>query len=92
LLKLSKNGILIVSLPFPIQPRSWDEDIKKTNPLTQSKDMDFENAVSVFYRDFLLKNNLKIRLFSRLPYIVSLPESKHPSVYDNGIFVCQKND
>jgi len=88
--KLAKNGTMIISLPFPIQSRSWDENIKKTNHLEQDKKRDFENTVSDFYKNFLLKHDLKVISFSRLPYIVSLPESRHPSVYDNGLFVCQK--
>lgn len=89
--RTEKNGLLIISLPFPIQIRSWDNTkIRKTNHLTQSKQITFEEAVSDFYAHFLKKHHLKITFFTRLPYIVSLPETQDVSVYDNGLFVCRK--
>jgi SAM-dependent methyltransferase len=51
---LEKNGEIIISLPFPIKARSWDNrKITKTNLLTQSGEKTFEEAVSDFYRDFI---------------------------------------
>ena len=88
---LEKNGEIIISLPFPIKARSWDNrKITKTNLLTQSGEKTFEEAVSDFYRDFIEKNGLKIEYFTRLPYIVSHPETQKTTVYDNGLFVCSK--
>lgn len=88
---VSTDGILIITLPFPIKTRSWDiSDIQRTNRLTQSPSLSFEEAVSDFYTDFLKKNNLEVTYFTRLPYIVSLPETQETSTYDNGLFVCHK--
>jgi|GEM_PF-1093147 len=87
---LEKNGNIILSVPFPIEVRSWDNrGVKKTNHLSQ-KNMTFEEAVSDFYITMLKKNGLKVTYFTRLPYIVSLPDSKKTTVYDNGLFVCEK--
>lgn len=88
---LATDGILIISLPFPIKTRSWDiRDIQNTNHLSQSPKLSFEEAVSDFYTDFLKKNDLEVSYFTRLPYIVSLPETQEATVYDNGLFVCYK--
>jgi hypothetical protein len=88
---LEKNGEIIISLPFPIKARSWDNrKITKTNLLTQKKGKSFEEAVSDFYEDFIEKNGLKVTYFTRLPYIVSLPETQKTTVYDNGLFVCSR--
>jgi SAM-dependent methyltransferase len=87
---LKKNGEIIISLPFPIQARSWDnKKIYKTNLLTQDNKISFEKAVSNFYRDFIEKNELTVHYFTRLPYIVSLPETQETTIYDNGLFVCK---
>lgn len=89
---LAKDGLLIISLPFPIWTRSWDiRNIKKTNTLGQPKSTSFELSVSEFYENFLQKNNLKVIRFSRLPYLVSKPDIKEVVVYDNGLFVCKNN-
>ena len=88
--KLQKEGVILVSLPFPIWIKSWDNThILETNTIAQAQDSDFESSVSRFYTDFLQKHNLRVTYFSRLPYIVSLPESKKTTVYDNGLFVCE---
>lgn len=88
---LAKNGEVILSLPFPVTARSWDNrKITKTNLLTQKKKETFEKAVSVFYEEFIKKNGLKVTYFTRLPYIVSLPETQKTTVYDNGLFVCRR--
>ena len=88
--KIRKNGIIIVSLPFPILVRSWDDrSIRKTNTLVQDQEFSFEKATSLFYENFIKKYNLKVTYFTRLPYIVSLPESKKTTIYDNGLFVCR---
>lgn len=87
---IEKNGEIIISLPFPIQARSWDnKKIRKTNLLTQKREISFEKAVSDFYTHFLQKNGLEVTYFTRLPYIVSLPETQKTTVYDNGLFVCK---
>ncbi len=87
---MTSGSILIVSLPFPIRTQSWEiSDIQKTNHLSQKKSLSFEEAVSQFYIDFLSKKRLQIDLFTRLPYIVSLPENKRTTIYDNGLFVCR---
>lgn len=87
---LTGDGIIIISVPFPIEVRSWDNrGVKKTNHLSQ-KNMSFEEAVSDFYTTLLAKNGLRLTFFTRLPYIVSLPDSKKTNVYDNGLFVCEK--
>lgn len=89
---LSPWGLLVISLPFPIHTRSWDNrKIRKTNHLGQKKNTSFEAGVSLFYTDFLRKHQLHVTGFTRLPYIVSLPESQDVSVYDNGLFICQKH-
>lgn len=89
--KSDDNGIIIISLPFPVCARSWDnKNIRKTNQLSQSKEMSFEEAVSDFYVNFLKKHKLKVTYFTRLPYIVSLPETQKSATYDNGLFVCKK--
>ena len=86
-----KNGIIIISLPFPVCARSWNnKNIRKTNQLSQPKDMIFEEAVSDFYIHFLKQHTLRVTYFTRLPYIVSLPETQKTAIYDNGLFVCQK--
>jgi hypothetical protein len=54
------------------------------------KEKSFEEAVSDFYGDFIEKNGLKVEYFTRLPYIVSLPETQKTTVYDNGLFVCSR--
>ncbi len=88
--KLHKEWVILISLPFPIWIKSWDNThILETNTLAQAQDWDFESSVSSFYTDFLQKHNLRVTYFSRLPYIVSLPESKKTTVYDNGLFVCE---
>ena len=88
--KIRRNGIMIMSLPFPILVRSWDDrGIRKTNTLVQDQKLSFETATSLFYENFINKWNLKVTYFTRLPYIVSLPESKKTTVYDNGLFVCK---
>lgn len=80
-----------MSLPFPIKARSWDnKKITQTNLLTQKREKSFEAAVSDFYGDFIKKNDLKVKYFTRLPYIVSLPETQKTTVYDNGLFVCSR--
>lgn len=91
--KSDDNGIIIISLPFPICARSWDnKNIRKTNQLSQSKETCFEEAVSDFYVNFLKKHNLKVTYFTRLPYIVSLPETQKSAIYNNGLFVCKKQN
>lgn len=88
---LEQNGEIIMSLPFPIKARSWDnKKITQTNLLTQKREKSFEAAVSDFYGDFIKKNDLKVKYFTRLPYIVSLPETQKTTVYDNGLFVCSR--
>jgi len=87
----NKNGSIIMSLPFPIHTRSWDNTkIQQTNHLSQPKNTTFEEAVSDFYMNFLKKYQLKVTFFTRLPYMVSLPETQKTTIYDNGLFVCQK--
>lgn len=87
---LAPEGKVIISLPFPIEVRSKDNiNNRETNQLSQWP-ISFEEGVSRFYTDFLQKNWLKAIYFTRLPYIVSLPESQKTTVYDNGLFVCQK--
>jgi len=89
--KCDNNGVIIISLPFPVCARSWDnKNIKKTNQLSQSKNISFEEAVSDFYVNFLKKHNLRVTYFTRLPYIVSLPETQKSAIYDNGLFVCEE--
>ena len=91
LLSMRKDGKIIMSLPFPISLQSWwQSGIKKTNSLEQSQEDSFEKCVSVFYQNFLLRYNLKVVFFTRLPYIVALPEEKRTTVYDSGLFVCEK--
>lgn len=86
---LAKNGIIVISLPFPIWTRSWDiKDIKKDNHLGQTKEMSFEEWVSLFYRQFLKKSWLSVIKFTRLPYLVSTAEYRDVTVYDNALFVC----
>lgn len=88
---LEQDGEIVISLPFPIKARSWDNrKIAKTNFLTQKKEDSFEKTVSDFYEDFIEKNGLKATYFTRLPYIVSLPETQKTTVYDNGLFVCSR--
>lgn len=90
---LLPNGRLIISLPFPIQARSWDmARISDTNRLTQSPALSFEESVSCFYTDFLEKEGLETVYFTRLPYLVALPENRETSLYDNGLFVCRIRD
>ncbi len=85
-----KNSIIIISLPFPVCAQSWDnKNIRKTNQLSQPKEMNFEEAVSDFYVHFLKKHTLRVNYFTRLPYIVSLPETQKTAIYDNGLFVCK---
>ncbi len=89
---LSEWWLLVISLPFPLCTRSWDNrKIRKTNHLGQKKNTSFEAGVSLVYTDFLRKHQLHVTGFTRLPYIVSLPESQDVSVYDNGLFICQKD-
>ncbi len=89
--KSDNNGIIIISLPFPVCAQSWDnKNIRKTNQLSQSKSISFEEAVSDFYVNFLKKQNLRVTYFTRLPYIVSLPETQKTAIYDSGLFVCEK--
>lgn len=91
LLSMKKNGKIIISMPFPISLQSWwQSNIKNTNSLNQSQKDSFEKSVSDFYENFLLSHNLKVVLFTRLPYIVALPEEKKTTIYNNGLFVCQK--
>lgn len=88
---LAHDGIMIVSLPFPIWTRSWDlRNIKKTNHLGQPKEKSFEMGVSEFYDTFLRKHGLVVTGFTRLPYLVSKPEWRDVCVYDNGFFVCRR--
>jgi 2-polyprenyl-3-methyl-5-hydroxy-6-metoxy-1,4-benzoquinol methylase len=88
---MTDDGLMIISIPFPIYARSWDNNwIQKTNHLTQAGDMTFEKSVSDFYLTILKKHHLKITYFTRLPYIVSLPETRKTTLYDNGLFVCEK--
>lgn len=88
---LTTDGLLIITLPFPIKTRSWDiTNIQRTNHLGQSQNLSFEEAVSSFYTNFLKKNHLEVTYFTRLPYIVSLPEAQKTTVHDNGLFVCHK--
>lgn len=88
---LESNGILIITLPFPICTQSWDiKNMRNTNQLSQSKEISFEKAVSNFYVNFLRIHNLQVTHFTRLPYIVSLPETQKTAIYDNGLFVCKK--
>jgi hypothetical protein len=47
--------------------------------------------VSDFYNNFLRKHWLRAVAFTRLPYIVSLPETYKTTVYDNGLFICQRD-
>jgi DREV methyltransferase len=86
-----KNSIIIITLPLPICARSWDNrNIRDTNPLSQSKELSFEEAASDFYINFLQKNHLQVTYFTRLPYMVSLPETQKVAIYDNALFVCKK--
>lgn len=56
---LTKDGTLVISLPFPICTQSWDiSNIKKTNTLRQPKNKSFEMGVSEFYDTFLRKYGL----------------------------------
>lgn len=88
---LEENGTLIISLPFPIWTRSWDmSNIRRTNHLGQPREKSFEMGVSEFYDSFLRKNKLTITGFTRIPYLVSNPESRHITIYDNGFFICKK--
>ena len=81
---LLPSGILVISLPFPIRTRSWDQKkLYKTNPLGQSCETSFEEGASRFYEEFLTTHGLKVTGFTRLPYLVALPEGRDVTVYDN---------
>lgn len=89
--KLNENGLLIISLPFPIHARygNWLSS-RKQQKLTQDSTMSFESWVSIFYDEYIAKNNLKVKSFARTKYIVRNPELWKNACFDNAIFVCSK--
>ena len=89
--RLEKNGLMLISLPFPIQARHGNGlQNSKQKALSQKKDSSFEKGASSFYMSHLKKNNLSLVSFSRLPYIVLNPELSKITTFDNALFVCKK--
>lgn len=89
--RLKKNGLVLISLPFPIQARHGNGlQNSKQKALSQKKDSNFEKGASSFYLTHLKKNNLSLISFSRMPYRVLNPELSKITTFDNALFVCQK--
>lgn len=88
--RLEKNGIIIISLPFPVKAaHGHGIQNSRQKSFSQSKNMSFEKSVSQFYEKYL-KNSGTLLYFSRMPYIVLNPESTSMTSYDNALFVCKK--
>lgn len=87
---LEKDGLVIISLPFPIHARHGHGiQNTKQKALTQDKNISFEQGASKFYEEYL-QNTLNIMSFSRTPYMLLSPEMGKIKIFDNAIFVCQK--
>lgn len=87
---LKKNGLIIISLPFPIHARHGHGiQNSKQRAFTQNKNMIFEQGASKFYEEYL-QDTLNIVSFSRTPYMLLSPEMGKIKIFDNAIFVCQK--
>ena len=87
---LKNDGLIIMSMPFPINARHGHGiQNTKQKALSQKKNMTFEHGVSEFYEKYL-HNYFHAISFSRTPYLLLNPEMGKMTIFDNAIFVCQK--
>jgi len=88
--RLTDDGYMIISMPFPIDARHGNgiQNIKQ-KLFSQKKNIAFETGASEFYESYL-KRYFHIVSFSRMPYILRNPEMGKITVFDNAVFVCKK--